>query len=61
MINYLNNLHELDEFAEDGIYVVPNSDNEPKIRIRDLVEYCKNNNIQPDKLSQEEYSKFIIS
>lgn len=60
MINYPNNLHELDEFSEDGIYVVPNSNSEPKIRIRDLVEYCKNNNIQPDELSQEEYAKFII-
>lgn len=60
MINYQKNLHELDELAKDGIYAVSNSNNEPKIRIRDLIEYCKHNNIEPDELTQEEYSKFII-
>ncbi|MFT8347348.1 hypothetical protein [Clostridium saccharoperbutylacetonicum] len=60
MINYLKNLYKLDEFAEDGIYTVPHSNDEPKIRIRDLSEYCKNNNIQPNELSQEEYAKFIV-
>ncbi|NMF06877.1 hypothetical protein ACUH7Y_00850 [Clostridium beijerinckii] len=59
-INYQKKLHELNEFAEDGIYTVSNSSNEPKIKIRDLVEYCENNNIQSNELRQEEYTNFII-
>lgn len=44
--NQLKDIYELDEVARiknNGIYVVPSNEFN-KIRIRDLVRYCKENN-----------------
>lgn len=42
-----------------GIYT-DTSANEPKIYVRKLIEYCKEKNINPSDISQEDYEKFMI-
>jgi orotate phosphoribosyltransferase-like protein len=53
-------IYELDEVVgieNNGIYVV-SSNGGDKIRIRDLVMYCKENNKESSQLSQGEIEKF---
>lgn len=42
-----------------GMYT-DTSENEPKIYVRKLIEYCKEKNINPSDISKEDYEKFII-
>lgn len=42
-----------------GIYT-DTSANEPQIYVRKLIEYCKEKNINPNDISQDDYEKFII-
>ena len=41
---------------EDGVYAVPS---DVKVKIRALYEYCKENNVNPDQLTEEQMAKFI--
>lgn len=58
--NELKDKYELDEVASienNGIYVVPSNEFN-KIRIRDLVRYCKENNKESCELSKSEIEGF---
>ena len=53
-------IYELDEVARienNGIYVVPSNEFN-KIRIRELVRYCKENNKESFELSESEIESF---
>jgi hypothetical protein len=47
------------EQLTNGQYVVSNT-NSPIYNIKKLSEYCKNNNIKPSDLSEEELRKFEV-
>lgn len=56
----LKNTYELDEVARienNGVYVIP-SNGADKIKIRDLMRYCKENNKESSQLSKSEIEKF---
>ena len=58
--NELKGTYELDEvdMAENnGIYVVPSTE-EWNIKIRELVRYCKENNKESSELSKSEIERF---
>lgn len=60
MDNELKDIYELDEVAmveNNGVYVVY-SNEEWKIKIRDLVRYCKENNKESSELSKSEIERF---
>lgn len=55
----MEDTYKLDEVAmkeNNGIYVVPSNEGW-KIRIRDLVRYCKENNKESSQLSEHEIEK----
>lgn len=56
----MKDTYKLDEVAmkeNNGIYVV-SSNGGDKIRIRDLVRYCKENNKESSQLSKSEIERF---
>jgi len=58
--NELKYTYEFDEVARienNGIYIVP-SNGDWKIKIRDLVRYCKENNKESSQLSKSEIERF---
>lgn len=48
-----------DDDFPDGVYAVPPSPGEPKIKVRKLSDYCKARGIRPSDLSEEELKQFI--
>lgn len=53
-----NEIYKLDELS-DGTFTDPNSQPElENLRIRELIEYCKKNNLDISSLSEEEVLKF---
>ena len=58
--NELKCTYEFDDVARmenNGVYVVP-SNGERKIKIRDLLRYCKDNNKESSQLSKSEIERF---
>lgn len=54
---------EMEEFEEgfpDGVYTAPSSPNEPRIKVRDLYQYCREKGVSPNELSQEEAERFLV-
>ncbi|GAB6460594.1 hypothetical protein bcgnr5390_10370 [Bacillus luti] len=54
---------EMEEFEEgfpDGVYTAPSSPNEPRIKVRDLYQYCRKKGVNPNELSQEEAERFLV-
>ncbi|MEK4339115.1 hypothetical protein [Brevibacillus sp. FSL L8-0710] len=47
-----------DDFP-DGVYAIPPSPGEPKIKVRKLSDYCKARGIKPSDLSEEELKPFL--
>ncbi|WP_026674121.1 hypothetical protein [Alkalihalobacterium bogoriense] len=41
---------------KDGVYAVPSN---TKIKVRALYKFCKENNIAPDELTEEQIAQFI--
>ena len=48
-----------DEFP-DGIFAVPRSPQEPRVKIRALYNYCLEKNKQPSDLSESEMEQFLV-
>ncbi|MCM3624324.1 hypothetical protein M4D70_19030 [Brevibacillus borstelensis] len=48
-----------DDDFPDGVYAVPPSPGEPKIKVRKLSDYCKARGIKPSDLIEEELKEFI--
>lgn len=56
----MKDTYGLDEFVENennGVYVIPSNEFN-KIKIRDLVRYCKENNKESSELSKSEIESF---
>lgn len=49
---------EYDELHPDGKFVTPS--NPPRLRIRDLHEYCMQKGVEPKDLSKEEMEQFRL-
>ena len=49
-------MNEFDDDFEDGVYAVPNSQ---KIKVRALWNFCKERNITPSELNEEEMQQFL--
>jgi len=49
---------DFDEGFPDGVYVIPSSPG-PRIKVRALYEYCKENALHPSDLTEEESKQFL--
>lgn len=43
----------------DGVLAIPRSPNEPRVKVRALLDYCRERGITPSQLSEEEMEKFL--
>ncbi|MDW0118603.1 hypothetical protein QTL97_16885 [Sporosarcina thermotolerans] len=43
----------------DGVFAIPKDNDEPRIKVRALFNYCEQRGITPDQLSCEELEKFM--
>lgn len=56
-------IKEMEEFEAafpDGVYVAPSSRNEPLIKLKELYQYCREKDIHPADLTEEEGEKFLV-
>ncbi|MED1951474.1 hypothetical protein [Brevibacillus centrosporus] len=44
----------------DGVYAVPRTPGEPRVKVRKLSEYCRVKGIKPSDLSKEEMEQFLV-
>jgi hypothetical protein len=54
-----NKYEEFDEGFPDGILVEPSGSNEPKVKVRDLLQYCKKMGKNPIDLTDAEREQFL--
>ncbi|MFF2532435.1 hypothetical protein ACFVS2_26570 [Brevibacillus sp. NPDC058079] len=55
-------IHEIKQFDDqipDGVYAIPRSPGEPRVKVRKLADFCKINGITPADLSKEEMEQFL--
>lgn len=52
----IKEIKKFEEGFKEGVYAVPG---DYKVKIRSLFEYCKENNIAPDELTEEQIAQFI--
>lgn len=50
---------EFDDAFPDGIFIAPKNPKDPKVKIRDLYDYCKKHGIEPSDLSAKEMKQFL--
>lgn len=54
---------EMEEFEAgfpSGVYVIPSGPNEPRIKVREMYQYCREKGIDPEDLTEEERDKFLV-
>lgn len=52
------NLH-FDDYFPDGVFTLPGSANQRKVKVRALFDYCKKNNVAPSELTKEQMEQFL--
>jgi hypothetical protein len=55
----INDIKQLDDAFPDGVYAVPRSSKEPKVKVRALYDYCKQKGVTPQELSEKEMERFL--
>ncbi|HHP5665113.1 MULTISPECIES: hypothetical protein [unclassified Bacillus cereus group] len=54
---------EMEEFEAgfpDGVYTAPSSPNEPRIKVKEMYQYCREKGVDPEDLTDEEREKFLV-
>ncbi len=54
---------EIDEFEQgfpDGVYAIPREKNEPRLNVRKMDAFCRENQIDPDQLTEKQMEQFYI-
>ncbi|WP_165769187.1 hypothetical protein [Virgibacillus profundi] len=55
----IDQIKEFDNNFPDGVYAIPRSSNEPRVKVRALYDYCKNRGITPADISEDEMEHFL--
>jgi hypothetical protein len=53
---------DIEKFEEgflDGVYAIPRDPKAPKVKVRNLHDYCKEKGIKPEDLTVEEMEQFL--
>lgn len=56
-------IKEMEEFEAgfpDGVYAIPPGPNEPRIKVREMYQYCREKGVDPEDLTEEELDKFLV-
>ncbi|WCK57780.1 hypothetical protein PP175_29670 (plasmid) [Aneurinibacillus sp. Ricciae_BoGa-3] len=56
----MDDLREFDDAFPDGVYAVPRSPKEPRVKVRALLDYCKLHDTTPENLSEKEMEQFLV-
>lgn len=55
--------YDIDQFDDafpDGVFAIERSEEEPRVKVRALFDYCNQNKILPKDLTSEEKARFLI-
>jgi hypothetical protein len=55
----INDIKRFEDAFPDGVYAVPRSPKEPKVKVRALYDYCKQKGVTPQELSEKEMERFL--
>lgn len=55
----MDDIKQFDEAFPYGVYAVPRSSKEPKVKVRALLDYCKQKGVIPQELSEKEMERFL--
>lgn len=50
---------DFDDIYEDGVFAMPRNNDEPRIKVRAIYNYCKKKGINPESLSSKEIELFL--
>lgn len=53
-------MEEFEDGFPDGVYTAPSSPNEPRIKLKEMYQYCREKGINPADLTDEEREKFLV-
>lgn len=48
-----------DDNFPDGVFTKPYSANQRKVKVRALLDYCKEKGVEPNKLTEQEMEQFL--
>ncbi|WP_077305768.1 hypothetical protein [Terribacillus halophilus] len=57
----IKDIKEFDDAFPDGIYTIPTDLQKPRVKVRDLSNYCKQKGVEPKNLSRKELEQFLES
>jgi hypothetical protein len=55
----IKDIKQFDDAFPDDVYAIPRPENEPKVKVRSLYDYCKQKGVTPQELSKEEMERFL--
>ena len=55
----IEEMSKFDDAFPDGIFAVPRNLNEPRVKVRALLDYCRERGLQSIQLSPEEMEQFL--
>lgn len=55
----IKEIEEFDDAFPDGIFAIPRNPNEPRVRVRALMDYCEKRGVESNELSPEEMEQFL--
>jgi len=56
----MDQMKRMDNNFPDGVFAIPHPSNEPRVKVRALHDYCKENGIIPEELSETEMERFLV-
>ncbi|PLR70313.1 hypothetical protein [Bacillus sp. UMB0728] len=55
----IREIEEFDDAFPDGVFAIPRNHNDPRVKVRALWDYCKENSVDPEDLNEEEMKQFL--
>lgn len=52
--------NDFDDAFPNGVFAFPPNPKEPRVKIRELGEYCKEKDVTPEELTEEEMKQFLL-
>ena len=56
----IDQIKEFDNNFPDGVFAIPRSRHEPRVKVRALHDYCKEKGVAPAELSEKEMERFLV-
>jgi len=56
----MDQMKEFDNNFPNGVFAIPRSSHEPRVKVRALHEYCKEKGVTPAELNEKEMERFLV-